>query len=75
MNLLHELFQDQIYACGTVRKKNGTKVAISCPQLVMDYNNSVGFVDKADMLKTTYETDRAENGGIEFFFIFLMLQL
>lgn len=39
-------------------QKNGTPEEIICPKLVVDYNKNMGFVDKADMLKSTYEIDR-----------------
>lgn len=40
------------------KKKNGEKEEISCPVIIKDYNANMGFVDKADMLKSTYEIDR-----------------
>lgn len=45
---------------GTVerKKKNGEKENITCPMMVIDYNSHMGYVDKADMMKNTYEIDR-----------------
>lgn len=45
---------------GTVdrKKKNGEKETITCPNVIKDYNANMGYVDKADMLKTTYQIDR-----------------
>lgn len=45
---------------GTVdrKKRNGEIENISCPQVIKDYNKSMGFVDKADMIKSTYEINR-----------------
>lgn len=40
------------------RKKDGTSEEILCPELVKDYNQNMGHVDKADMLKSFYEIDR-----------------
>ena len=40
------------------RQKNGTLEEITCPQPLADYNRNMAFVDKADMLKSTYEIDR-----------------
>ncbi|XP_032678192.1 uncharacterized protein LOC116847368 [Odontomachus brunneus] len=40
-----------------LRKKNQGGSFVST---VMDYSNSIGFVDKVDMLKATYKIDRAE---------------
>lgn len=40
------------------KKKDGDKETIKCPEIIKDYNSNMGFVDKADMLKTTYEIDR-----------------
>jgi hypothetical protein len=40
------------------RAKDGTSEEISCPELVKDYNQNMGHVDKADMLKSCYEIDR-----------------
>ncbi|XP_046685368.1 piggyBac transposable element-derived protein 4-like [Homalodisca vitripennis] len=44
----------------TVNRKqaNGEIVAVPCPILVKDYNAHMGYVDKADMLKSTYSIDR-----------------
>ena len=40
------------------KKKDGERETIACPRIVKDYNANMGYVDKADMLKTTYEIDR-----------------
>lgn len=40
------------------KKKDGTSEEIACPILVRDYNIHMGYVDKMDMLKSIYETDR-----------------
>lgn len=40
------------------KNKDGSETNITCPVLVKDYNAHMGFVDKADMLKTCYEIDR-----------------
>jgi hypothetical protein len=40
------------------RNKDGTREEITCPKLVKDYNENMGFVDKADMLKALYEVNR-----------------
>ena len=40
------------------KEKTGTVCEITCPQLVKDYNKHMGYVDKADMLKSLYEIDR-----------------
>ncbi|KAJ8931222.1 hypothetical protein NQ314_015893 [Rhamnusium bicolor] len=40
------------------QKKDGEKVTIGCPLMVKDYNSSMGYVDKADQLKSTYEISR-----------------
>ncbi|XP_045466774.1 piggyBac transposable element-derived protein 4-like [Harmonia axyridis] len=42
----------------TRKKKNGETENISCPKILKNYNKNMGFVDKADMLKKTYEIDR-----------------
>lgn len=42
----------------TRKEKDGTKKVITCPQLIKDYNIHMGYVDKADQLKSTYEIDR-----------------
>jgi hypothetical protein len=47
----------------TRKKKDGTSEDISCPQIEKQYNANIGFVDKADMLKSLYETERVESGG------------
>ena len=39
-------------------KKDGTKVDVSCPVVVSDYNKHMGGVDKADMLRALYGLDR-----------------
>lgn len=31
---------------------------INCPTIVRDYNQHMGYVDKSDMLKSTYQIDR-----------------
>lgn len=44
----------------TVSRKNkdGSQLSVSCPILVRDYNQYMGYVDKSDMLKSCYEIDR-----------------
>jgi hypothetical protein len=38
-----------------IRKiKNGEKENVSCPRVLKSYNQNMGFVDKADMLKHRY---------------------
>lgn len=45
---------------GTIerKEKDGTKIMIQCPLIVKEYNKHMGYVDKADMLKSFYEIDR-----------------
>lgn len=40
------------------RQKDGTLKAISCPKMIYDYNRFMGFVNKADQLRSTYALDR-----------------
>ena len=40
------------------KKKNGETKNVTCPKSLKNYNKNMGFVDKADMLKKTYEIDR-----------------
>lgn len=40
------------------RQKDGTNAVIFAPVMVKDYNMHMGYVDKADMLKSYYEIDR-----------------
>jgi len=40
------------------RNKDGSREEIICPKLMKDYNENMGFVDKADMLKALYEVNR-----------------
>jgi hypothetical protein len=40
------------------RNKDGSREEITCPKLVKDYNENMGLVDKADMLKALYEVNR-----------------
>lgn len=40
------------------KQRDGTRVTLPCPALVKDYNVNMGFVDKADMLKSTYAINR-----------------
>ncbi|XP_055918585.1 piggyBac transposable element-derived protein 4-like [Eupeodes corollae] len=43
----------------TMRKqKDGTSLSINCPEMIAVYNKNMGFVDKADMLKSCYDIDR-----------------
>ncbi|XP_044755093.1 piggyBac transposable element-derived protein 4-like [Coccinella septempunctata] len=52
-------FHDPEKANSVQRKmKDGTIIEVSCPDLVRDYNENMGHVDKADMLKSLYEIDR-----------------
>lgn len=39
-------------------KKDGSIIQILAPKIAIDYNSCMGYVDKADMLKSTYELDR-----------------
>ena len=40
------------------RQKDGSLKEVTCPQIVVDYNDFMGCVDKADMLKSYYEINR-----------------
>lgn len=40
------------------KQKDGTKATVSCPHVVKDYNQHMGGVDKHDMLRQLYGTDR-----------------
>ena len=40
------------------KQKDGAKVSITCPQVVKDYNQNMGEVDKHDMLRQLYEINR-----------------
>ncbi|XP_040072344.1 piggyBac transposable element-derived protein 4-like [Ixodes scapularis] len=40
------------------RLKDGAHEDVPCPQVIIDYNQHMGYVDKADMLKSYYEVDR-----------------
>lgn len=42
----------------TRRAKDGSPITVHCPTLVKNYNQFMGGVDKADMLKAIYELDR-----------------
>ena len=39
------------------KTKDGTKVTVTCPTIVSDYNKHMGGVDKHDMLRKSYGTD------------------
>lgn len=54
--------------------KNGEVNIISCSQLVKDYNENMGYVDKADMMMSTYKIDRkSKKWYMRIFFHFLDL--
>lgn len=40
------------------KQKDGTKVTVTCPNVVSDYNKHMGGVDKHDMLRQLYGADR-----------------
>ena len=40
------------------KTKDGTKVTVTCPSVVRDYNKHMGGVDKHDILRQLYSTDR-----------------
>ncbi|XP_051170470.1 piggyBac transposable element-derived protein 4-like [Leptopilina boulardi] len=40
------------------KNKDGSINVISCPNMIKDYNQHMGYVDKSDMLKSLYEIDR-----------------
>lgn len=48
---------DHITTCNR-KAKDGSKIVINCPQAVKDYNQHMGYVDKADMLKSCYQINR-----------------
>lgn len=52
-------FHDSAIISTTERtQKDDSKAVISCSEIVKDYNQYMGYVDKVDMLKSTYEIDR-----------------
>jgi len=58
---------------GTVRRRQKDKIlkTIPCPKMVYDYNQYMGFVDKADQLRTTYTLDRkSKKWWHRIFFVF-----
>ncbi|KAJ8929756.1 hypothetical protein NQ314_017527 [Rhamnusium bicolor] len=40
------------------KTKDGSRVEITCPMMVKDYNENMGYVDKSDQIKSYYEIDR-----------------
>lgn len=40
------------------KQHDGTTKEFACPLVVVNYNENMGFVDKLDMIKSTYEIDR-----------------
>lgn len=40
------------------RSKDGSREAVPCPVQVSEYNKHMGYADKADMMKSSYEIDR-----------------
>jgi len=40
------------------RQKDGSTLTVTCPEMMKDYNNHMGCVDKADILKSFYELRR-----------------
>lgn len=40
------------------RQKDGSILPVTCPEMVKSYNNHMGCVDKADMMKSFYELRR-----------------
>lgn len=40
------------------RQNDGTVKSINCPMMVHDYNKNMGYVDKADQLRSTYSINR-----------------
>lgn len=40
------------------KEKDGSRQEVVCPEIVVDYNKHMGYVDKTDMLKALYEIDR-----------------
>ena len=36
------------------KERDGSVTTIACPTMVKEYNSNMGFVDKADMLKSLY---------------------
>ena len=43
-------------ATGTVKRKqkDGTRIAVPCPEVVMSYNHNMGAVDRGDQLRGYY---------------------
>ncbi|XP_040071661.1 piggyBac transposable element-derived protein 4-like [Ixodes scapularis] len=59
---------------GTVERmeRDGTKITVSCPTALSDYNMFMGGIDKADMLRSIFGTDRkSKKGWHRLFFGFL----
>lgn len=57
--MLASNFESPFDTESVIRKnKNGEKENVPCPKVLKSYNQNMGFVDKADMLKKTYQIDR-----------------
>lgn len=48
---------DHISTCSR-KTKDRSKIIIQCPQAVKDYNQHMGYIDHADMLKSCYQINR-----------------
>lgn len=68
-------FHDPTQSTQMNRKlKDGQVNIINCSQLVKDYNENMGYVDKADMMMSTYKIDRkSKKWYMRIFFHFLDL--
>jgi len=55
INFLSNHHDSSIVSVVNRRQKDGSLKEVTCPQMAKDYNHSMGYVDKADMLKSCYQ--------------------
>lgn len=54
------------------KRKDGADEDVPCPQVIIDYNQHMGYVDKADMLRSYYEVDhKSKKWWHRIFFYFM----
>lgn len=65
VQFLSNFHDPEILSAVNRRQKNDTLEIVNCPLMVYDYNKNLGFVDKADQMRSTYSINRKSHASTD----------